>query len=53
LTDRLTDEAVAFIKESAHGEKPFFLYLAHHAVHTPITAPQKSTKKHFRHIQLT
>lgn len=23
LTDRLTDEAVAFIKESAHGENPF------------------------------
>lgn len=33
LTDRLTDEAVAFIK--AKGDEPFFLYLAHHAVHTP------------------
>lgn len=40
LTDRLTDEAVKFIIDSASGKKPFFLYLAHHAVHTPITAPQ-------------
>jgi arylsulfatase A-like enzyme len=36
LTDRLTDEAVKFIKDNK--EKPFFLYLAHHAVHTPIQA---------------
>jgi arylsulfatase A-like enzyme len=36
LTDRLTDEAVGFIKENK--DKPFFLYLAHHAVHTPIQA---------------
>lgn len=34
LTDRLTDEALAFIDEHA-GER-FFLYLAHYAVHTPI-----------------
>lgn len=36
LTDRLTDEAVGFIKQNK--DKPFFLYLAHHAVHTPIQA---------------
>lgn len=34
LTDRLTDEAVAFIDRSK--SRPFFLYLAHYAVHTPI-----------------
>lgn len=34
LTDRLTSEAVRFIGESA--ETPFFLYLAHYAVHVPI-----------------
>jgi arylsulfatase A-like enzyme len=34
LTDRLTDEAVKFIERSR--DKPFFLYLAHFAVHTPI-----------------
>jgi arylsulfatase A-like enzyme len=40
LADRLTEEAIRFIIEnnpSATG-KPFFLMLAHHAVHTPIQA---------------
>lgn len=36
LTDRLTDEALAIIDRA--GDRPFFLYLAHHAVHTPIEA---------------
>lgn len=34
LTDRLTDEALAFIDE--HRNQPFFLYLSHFAVHDPI-----------------
>jgi arylsulfatase A-like enzyme len=40
LTDLLTDEAVDFIKSNNPHEtkKPFFLYLSHHAVHTPIRA---------------
>jgi len=43
LTDRLTDEAVKFIKDTA--ERPFFLYLSHYAVHTPIQAkPEKIDK---------
>jgi arylsulfatase A-like enzyme len=33
LTDRLTEEALAFIEEQRAG--PFFLYFAHYAVHTP------------------
>ncbi len=36
LTDRLTDEALKVIDRA--GDQPFFLYLAHHAVHTPIEA---------------
>jgi len=36
LTDRLTDEALAFLENSR--SRPFFLYLAHYAVHTPIEA---------------
>jgi arylsulfatase A-like enzyme len=36
LTDRLTDEAIAFVSDNA--TRPFFLYLAHYAVHTPIQA---------------
>jgi arylsulfatase A-like enzyme len=38
LTDRLTDEAVGFIKQNK--DKPFFVYMAHHAVHTPIQAKE-------------
>jgi arylsulfatase A len=34
LTDRLAQEAVKFIERSK--DRPFFLYLAHFAVHTPI-----------------
>jgi arylsulfatase A-like enzyme len=36
LTDRLTDEAIAFVERSR--ERPFFLYLAHYAVHIPLQA---------------
>jgi arylsulfatase A len=38
LTDKLTDAAIRFIDSA--GQRPFFLYLAHHAPHTPIEAPQ-------------
>jgi arylsulfatase A len=34
LTDRLTDLATGFIRDNR--QQPFFLYLAHFAVHTPI-----------------
>src|SRR4051794_39498156 len=34
LTDRLGEEAVKFIERSK--DRPFFLYLAHFAVHTPV-----------------
>ncbi len=34
LSDRLTTEAIRFITENR--SKPFFLYLPHYAVHTPI-----------------
>ncbi len=36
LTDREAAEAVSFIE--AHRDRPFFLYLPHYAVHTPIQA---------------
>ncbi len=44
LTDREADEAVQFIRE--HKDRPFFLYLAHYAVHTPIEAKADVTKKY-------
>ncbi len=34
LTDRLTDESIAFIDRNR--ERPWFLYLTHFAVHTPL-----------------
>lgn len=44
LTDRLTSEAIGFMGEYKKG--PFFLYLAHHAVHTPLRAPQHLIEKY-------
>ncbi len=44
LTDREAEEATAFIRR--HRTKPFFLYLSHYAVHTPIQA-KKDLKAHF------
>ena len=42
LTDRLTDEAMKVIDRT--GDKPFFVYLAHHSVHTPIEAKTDDIK---------
>ncbi|MEM7231085.1 MAG: arylsulfatase [Planctomycetota bacterium] len=41
VLDRLRDEACSFIKRSAEGKKPFFLYM-------PLTAPHKPTQPHER-----
>lgn len=46
LTDRLTSEAILQIKAS--NDRPFFLYLSHYAVHTPIQAPGEITGKYTR-----
>ncbi len=43
LTDRLGDEAVAFIQ--ANKDKPFHLALWPYSVHTPIKAPQELVQK--------
>ena len=39
LTDRLTDEAVQYLR--AHRDEPFFLYFPHYAVHTPLQADRE------------
>ncbi len=44
LTDRLTDEALNFITQ--HKEAPFFLYLSHFGVHTPIQAKKNLIKNY-------
>ncbi len=43
LTDRLTAEAERFIDENR--ERPFFLYLPHFAVHTPLMAKEDLVRK--------
>jgi len=44
LTDREADEAVGFITK--HSKRPFFLYMAHYAVHTPIQARKDLVEKY-------
>ena len=44
LTDRLTEEANKFIE--ANRKQPFFLYLTHYAVHTPIQGKKDVTEKY-------
>ena len=43
LTTRITDEAVSFIRR--HREKPYLLYVAYNAVHSPAQAPEEDVKK--------
>ena len=44
LTDRLTDEALGFIEK--HQDEPFFLYLSHYAVHTPIEGEEEIAERY-------
>ncbi len=44
LTDRLTDLSIDFINSSK--DRPFFLYLPHFAVHTPIQGKPKKVRKY-------
>jgi len=48
LTDALTRETVDFIER--HDDKPFFLYLAYNAVHSPLQGADAYMKK-FAHIK--
>ncbi|HLP49873.1 MAG TPA: sulfatase [Chitinophagales bacterium] len=49
LTDKLTDEAIAFIDRTP-AEKPFFLYLPYNAPHAPLQAT-KAYYAQFAHIK--
>lgn len=44
ITDRLGEEALKFIEQ--HKDKPFFLYLPHFAVHTPIQGKEALIQKY-------
>jgi arylsulfatase A-like enzyme len=47
LTDRLTDEAVRFVDQNR--EQPFFIYLAHYAVHIPLQ-PKEDVAARYREV---
>ncbi|MDG2207298.1 MAG: sulfatase, partial [Pirellulales bacterium] len=49
LTDRESEEAIAFIRRNK--DQPFFLYLSHYAVHTPIQA-KKDLEVYFKNKPL-
>lgn len=49
LTDRMGTEAEKYIR--AQVDKPFFLYLPHFAVHTPIQAPKALVEKYQKLIK--
>ncbi len=44
LTDRLTDEAIAFME--ANREQPFFLYMSYYTVHTPLQGKEHVVEKY-------
>ena len=44
LTDRLTEEAIQFIKK--HKNRSFFLYMTYYTVHTPIQGKEELVKKY-------
>ncbi len=44
LPDRLTDEAINFIKK--HKDGPFFLYMSYYLVHTPIQGKEYKVRKY-------
>lgn len=49
LTDREAEEAVRFIDENR--ERPFFLYLPHYAVHTPLMGKQEVVRKYRERVR--
>lgn len=46
LTEALTQKAIKCIDTSLTEKKPFFLYMAHYAVHTPIMADKRYFQKY-------
>ena len=46
LTDRLTDEAIKFVKKSQDLGKPFLLNMWYYTVHTPVTGKPEKIEKY-------
>ncbi len=47
LTEALTLEAIEAMDSVVQTEKPFFLYMAHYAVHTPIQGDTRFVQKYY------
>ncbi|MCM4153785.1 sulfatase [Arenibacter sp. N53] len=47
LTEAITQEAKLAMDSALEKKKPFFLYLAHYAVHTPIMADNRFVEKYY------
>lgn len=48
LSDAITIEALKAIEKPVADQKPFFLYLAHYAVHVPLTADKRFIDSYLR-----
>ncbi|MEY3432106.1 MAG: hypothetical protein RL131_42, partial [Bacteroidota bacterium] len=46
LTDALTQEAIAALENNRNSGKPFFLYMAHYAVHVPLSKDKRYYQKY-------
>jgi len=49
LSDRLTAEALKFIEQNK--DRPFFIYLSHYAVHTPLMAKPEVVEKYKKKVR--
>ena len=48
LSEALTVEAISSLSQSLDDEKPFFLYMSHYAVHTPIQGDSRFVYKYLK-----
>ena len=46
FTDKLTDTAIEYLEKQRDEDSPFFMYLAHFAMHSPIEAKQELYEKY-------
>ena len=47
LTEAITQEAIKSMELAQDKDQPFFLYMAHYAVHTPIMADRRFVQKYY------
>ena len=46
LTEAITREAIVAMDSAVTGEQPFFLYMSHYAIHTPIMGDNRFVQKY-------